>query len=153
MKRRLGTLLYRVFGSVVVVFAVVWGAVGALKGGDSHQFDAAQWGAAATTAPTECDKSNRYRMLKDLQEHHLKVGMRAFSVFELLGAPGHVRPGRVKGSPAAKFRWEYPTRQNTLRKCYVLNVSFENGRVASTYVSQVGWIASRRNRPTTGGAL
>jgi hypothetical protein len=143
MKRRLGTVLYRVLGSVVVIFAVVWGVVGALEGGDNHQFDAAQWGAAAT--PTKCDNSNRYRMLGDLQEHHLKVGMRALPVLELLGMPGHVTAGRVKGSPAAKFKWEYPTRQNTLRECYVLNVSFERGRVAATYVSQVGWIASRPN--------
>ena len=59
--------------------------------------------------------------------------MSALPVLELLRLPGHVTPGRVKGSPAAKFKWEYPTEQNTLRECYVLNLSFENGRVASLH--------------------
>jgi hypothetical protein len=72
--------------------------------GGQTRFDAAEW---RVTAPRACDDDHRERMVKDLDDEYLMVGMTPARVRQLLGPPQY--ESRWWGG---KWTWAYDTGRN-----------------------------------------
>ena len=100
------------------ITALTVAAVAAGCASGAVEFDSARWKAARATACSDDGDRVRERMLGDLRENRLRLGMARRQVLALLG-----RPDAVRG---ARLQW---ATQGGLTRCHYLLVTFADDRV------------------------
>jgi hypothetical protein len=111
---------------IFVTGVLVAGLVGWFWLRDHRNFSPDAWKAEGSRS---CYERDRGRMIDDLVEHHLPVGLTGPEVALLLGEPDqryHTPPGNAPG-----LFWQYGIGPSGV-DCGVLRLQFLNGRLART---------------------
>ena len=102
------------------IAALTVATVTAACASDSVGFDSARWKAARATACSDEGDRVRERMLADLRDDRLRLGMTRRQVLALLGPPDAVH--------GARAQW---ATQGGLTRCHYLVVAFADDRVVT----------------------